>query len=199
MNSQIRAMITSAPHIALPLLTSRLVTKRALASRRASGLQDNDFLGSLEAAHLDTLEFRGEEGDALRLSSAPVMPVPVPPFAPSHMQDSQASRASKLAATALARFVQQQEEPLAPSACHAVAFGTDSPSGPVLESVWALALRHYSQLWVAMASVRPALAGQGWHAELVLPLDFRKLLTTLDRALSMAEVTAPPSEIYVAP
>ena len=103
MNSQIRAMIGAAPHIQLPLLSSRLVIKRSASAARAAGPAQEDLLASLEAAHMETLDLRSE-GESARHAEAPAGSVPT--FERNRRLPSLTTQVTKLAAAALARFVQ---------------------------------------------------------------------------------------------
>jgi hypothetical protein len=194
LNSSVRININSAPAVGLPLLSSRIVTRRTFASFRKSGCCPDEVLAELEAAHPQLLEWRAAGGVDGRFTTSgePLLPeenqVDKVVGRPAMLQSSAA------AADVLARWIDFAPEVSKPGVERAIAFARGAPiddrSWPDLMSLWIVALRYRSQAWCVRAYLEPERdpLGPGISAAVGLPLDCRKLLNVVEteRARSTA-------------
>ena len=192
-NSSVRINIVSAPHITLPLLSSRVTIRRHFAYQRKIGRSAQEFLSELESGHPQTCTWLRDGGEAKRFA----MPEKVPSD-PSHGQAAKRQRGgwsgiagqetSAAAAATLACWSSICGDLLQPTVHYAIAFGNRAPEAadpsPSPQSgLWLVCLRHYSQLWCCRAS----MAEKGGGGEVCVPLDFRKLITVVDLELKRSE------------
>ena len=202
-NSSVRIQILAAPHITLPLLSSRVTIKRHFAHQRMRGRSAEEVLSELESGHPQTCAWLRDGGEAKRFA----MPEKVPGD-PSPGQAAKRQRggwngigvqeASAAAAATLARWSSICGDLLQPTVHYAIAFGNGAPEAadpsPSPETgLWLVCLRHYSQLWCCRAS----MAGES--GEVCVPLDFRKLITVVDFELRRSEARGPLQDISRVP
>ena len=194
LNSSVRININSAPAVGLPLLSSRIVTRRTFASFRKTGCGPDEVLAELEAAHPQLLERRaaGGVGGRFTTSGEPLLPegnqVDKVGGSPAMLESSAA------AAAVLARWIHFAPEVSKAGVERAIAFARGAPiddrSWPDLMSLWIVALRYRSQAWCVRAYLEPERDpnGPGIAAAVGLPLDCRKLLAVVEteRARSTA-------------
>ena len=190
LNSSISIQLKTAPAMALPLLSSRVVARRFFASERMAGRCADSVLQDLEATHPDSLEWAASGGHLRRFAT------PSPPFddlllgqeaaGRRQRQGVQGPMAAEAAAT-LACWLDKCPETRVPTVQRVVAFGRSRRGGEDMlaacTSFWCVALRYYSQLWVA----RVAPSGR-----VSTPLEFRKLLAVIESELRQgrSEATA---------
>ena len=205
-NSSIAINVRSSPAIRLPLLSSRVITRRFFAAERRAGRDVRSTLSELQAAHPHAVSWAHAGGEARRFET------PSPPFTSptSHEEDNvggvrglkeafgpQAAEAGAI----LAAWLSMCPESRSPTVDFAIGFGTlagqsggQDKSGGVGEglqqvtwrSLWFPVLRYYSQIWV----VRVLDTGK-----VSLPLEHRKLLAVVETELGnrVAEASSWPS------
>jgi hypothetical protein len=182
-NSSISIQLATAPASTLPLLSSRVVTRRYFAAERKSGRELPITLAELVSGHPEAVLWSREGGAARRFAT---------PEAPFHdpaadAEPHQAPRARSAPATTaeaaatLSTWLSRCEECRSPTVEYAVGFGRtqgDSAAGgglPKLTSLWFPVLRHYSQIWL----VRLLPSGL-----VHVPLEFKKFLNVVQLELA---------------
>jgi hypothetical protein len=193
-NSSIAINVRCAPAIRLPLLSSRVTTRRFFAAQRRAGIDVRTTLSELQAAHPHAVSWAQAGGASRRFDT------PSPPF--SSPLSNQEGRAAGLggpaeafgpkaaeAAAILAAWLSMCPESRSPTVDVVIGFGTPlgQSAGPdesvgggegveqvTWRSLWFPVLRYYSQIWV----VRVLATGK-----VSQPLEHRKLLAVLEMEL----------------
>ena len=176
LNSSVRINLQGAPHIGLPLLSSRIVVRRHFADLRRAGQSPTEILEGLQQGHVDCMDFRRSGGEAGRFrgpSGLALQQAVGPP-----RRGRQASGISPAAAAQHVALTRLCPEVSAPTVVFALGFSCEERGGgegceriPPLLSMWLVCLRRYSHLWCVKASPEHGV---------VRPLQVEKLLAILE-------------------